>query len=395
MKKTLNDLDFQNKKVLVRVDFNVPLNGEKIVDDTRIKGALKTINFLIQKNAKIILFSHLGRVKTINDKLKYTLLPVYKKLKELINENVYFCQFTRGQQLEEKINQLKNKEVLLVQNTRFEDLNGQKESKNNEELAKYWASLGDVFVNDAFGTAHRAHASNAGIAKFIKNSCIGFLVEKELKNLNKCLINYKKPYVILIGGAKVSDKITILDNLLKKCDYVLIGGGMAFTFLKSQGYNIGKSLLEKDKINLAKQYLTQYSKKIILPIDCAISEEFKNNKPKFVDIDNITTGLGLDIGPKTIKLFAKYLNNAKTILWNGPMGVCEFSNYETGTLEICKILSNLKDAYRVIGGGDSAAAAIKLGFEHQFDHISTGGGASLELLSGKELVGLTPISEKK
>ena len=394
MKKTLKDLNFKNKKVLVRVDFNVPMNNQTIEDDTRIKGSLKTINYLIQHDAKIILFSHLGRVKKSNDKLKYSLFPIFKRLQELVKTNIYFSPYTRGQQLEHKINQLKNKEILLVENTRFEDLVEKRESKNNKELAKYWASLGDLFVNDAFGTAHRSHASNAGIATYIKDSCIGFLVEKELRNLDKCLTNYQKPYVILIGGAKVSDKITILDNLLKKCDYVLIGGGMAFTFLKALNYNVGNSLLEQDKVVLAKQYLTQYPKKIILPLDCAASKEFKNTEPKYIDIKNIQDEMGLDIGSKTINLFKKYLENAKTILWNGPMGVCEFSNYEKGTLEICKILAKLKNAYRVVGGGDSAAATIKLGFQNQFDHISTGGGASLEFLSGKPLIGLLPIKEK-
>lgn len=384
-KKTLKDLDFKNKKVIVRFDFNVPLENNKITDDTRIKASIETIKYLQNQDAKIIMLSHLGRIKSEADKAKNTLAPVAKRLSEILKENVIFINETRGTNLETAINNLKNKELLLIENTRFEDLNGNKESTNNPELGKYWAHLGDVFVNDAFGTAHRAHASNVGIATNIKNSCVGLLIEKELTMLNKITVNPEHPFIAVLGGAKVSDKIDVIKQLLTKADKVLVGGGMAYTFMKALNYKIGHSLLEKDKIDIAKEIIELGKEKLILPIDFVIAPEFKDIKGKITTNENIDDGYeGMDIGPKTIKLFENTLINAKTVFWNGPLGVFEMSNFVNGTKNICKTISQLKGAFTLIGGGDSAAAAVKFGYENKFSHISTGGGASLEYLEGKD-----------
>lgn len=394
-KKTLKDLDFKNKKVIVRFDFNVPLENNKITDDTRIKASIETIKYLQNQDAKIIMLSHLGRIKSETDKMKNSLAAVAKRLSEILKENVIFINETRGINLETAINNLKNKELLLIENTRFEDLNGNKESSNNPELGKYWAHLGDVFVNDAFGTAHRAHASNVGIATNIKNSCIGLLIEKELTMLNKITINPEHPFIAVLGGAKVSDKIDVIKQLLTKADKVLVGGGMAYTFMKALNYQIGDSLLEKDKIEIAKEIITLGKEKLVLPIDFVVAPEFKNIKGKITTNENIEDGYeGMDIGPKTIKLFENTLTNAKTVFWNGPLGVFEMSNFVNGTKNICKSISQLKGAFTLIGGGDSAAAAVKFGYEHKFSHISTGGGASLEYLEGKELPGINAIENK-
>ena len=381
--KTIRDFDLNNKKVIIRVDFNVPIKDGIITDDTRIKESLKTINYAINNNAKVILMSHLGRIKEESDKIKNTLKPVSIRLSELLNKQVIFIPNTRGSELENAINNLNNGDVLLMENTRFEDLPDKKESKNNEELGKYWASLGDIYINDAFGTAHRAHASNVGIASNLPSG-IGFLIEKELDNLLPAINNPSKPFTVILGGAKVSDKIGVIENIVKKADYILIGGGMAFTFLKSKGIEIGSSLLDEESIDFCKKILKENENKIILPIDvvtdqkeCFITDITKEEK-------------GLDIGSKTVKLFKQYLDNSKTIIWNGPVGMFEEEKYSNGTKGICEILKGI-DAIKIAGGGDTASAVKNFGYESAFTHISTGGGASLELLEGKILPGIDII----
>ena len=395
--KTLKDLDVNGKKVLVRVDFNVPLKDGVITNDNRIVAALETINYLIDNNAKVILFSHLGKVKTIEDAKKLSMAPVCKRLSELLNKEVQFVNGTRGEVLENAISQMNDKDVLMFENTRFEDIDGKKESKCDEELGKYWASLGDgIFVNDAFGTAHRAHASNKGIASNSDVAAAGFLLEKEIKFIGGSVDAPKRPLVAILGGAKVSDKIGVIENLLEKADYVLVGGGMMFTFLKAQGYGIGSSLCEEDKIELAKSLLEKANGKLILPVDTIAAPKFSN------DCDFVTVStkevpdemMGLDIGPKSIELFSQYISDAKTVVWNGPMGVFEMSNFANGTIGVCEAIAKNSEAVTIIGGGDSAAAAIQLGFADDFTHISTGGGASLEYLEGKELPGITCLSKK-
>ncbi|MDK9580186.1 phosphoglycerate kinase [Sneathia sanguinegens] len=399
-KKTVRDLDVTGKKVLVRVDFNVPIKDGVIKDDNRIKAALPTLKYLLEKGAKVIAFSHLGRIKEEADKKSKTLLPVSKRLAELLGKEVKFIPETRGAELEAAINNLHNGEILMFENTRFEDLDGKKESKNNEELGKYWASLGDMFVNDAFGTAHRAHASNVGISANLKeNTAVGFLMEKEIEFLGGAVDNPKKPYVAILGGAKVSDKIAVIENLIEKADKILIGGGMMFTFLKAKGLNTGKSLLEEDKLDLAKEIMKKAEAKgvkLVLPIDTVVAKEFNNDAAhKTVSVEAIEADdMGLDIGEATVALFKKELEGAKTVVWNGPMGVFEMSNYAKGTIGVCEAIANLKDAITIIGGGDSAAAAIQLGYSDKFSHISTGGGASLEYLEGKVLPGLAAIANK-
>lgn len=396
-KQTLHDIkNIKGKKVLIRVDFNVPLEGTKITDNARIVKALPTIKYVIDNGGKAIVFSHLGRVKEEKDKEKLSLLPVKEELERLLNKKVVFIDKTRGKELEDAINNLKDGEILMFENTRFEDLDGKKESKNDPELGKYWASLGDVFVNDAFGTAHRAHASNVGIASNIKQTVSGFLLEKEIKFLKEAVDNPKRPFVAILGGAKVSDKIGVIENLIQKADKILIGGGMMFTFLKAQGYETGKSICEMDKLDLAKELLEKGKDKIVLPVDCLLTKEFSNDaKYRESSISDIKEDeMGLDVGPKTIELFKEVLKNAKTVIWNGPMGVFEFDNFAKGTKDVCEILANLKGATTIIGGGDSAAAAEKFGYEDKFSHVSTGGGASLEYLEGKELPGVAALSDK-
>jgi phosphoglycerate kinase len=393
-KKTLEDLHVSGKKVLVRVDFNVPIKDGQITDDNRIIQALPTIEYLIDEDAKIILFSHLGRIKTEEDLKKNSLKVVAERLSELLDKPVNFVPQTRGEALEAAINNMKNGEIVMVENTRFEDLDGKKESKNDPELGAYWAGLGDVFVNDAFGTAHRAHASNVGIAS-LKEAAAGYLMEKELHFIGDTVDNPERPFVAILGGAKVSDKIGVIENLLKKADKVLIGGGMAYTFMKSQGYNIGTSIVEDDKLELAKSLLQQAKGKLILPVDLVVTTEFSADaayrETTYKDIRD--DEMGLDIGSKTIKLFKKELKGAKTVIWNGPVGVFEFENFAKGTKAICETLANLKNAKTIIGGGDSAAAAIQMGYAERFTHISTGGGASLEFLEGKELPGVTSLDD--
>lgn len=394
-KKVVTDLDLKGKKVLVRVDFNVPMKDGKITNDNRIVAALPTIKYILEQGGKAILFSHLGKVKTEEDKADKTLRPVAERLSELLEKEVEFVPVTRGPELEKAIDELKDGEALLFENTRFEDIDGKKESKNDPELGKYWASLGDVFVNDAFGTAHRSHASNVGIASNLE-SAAGFLMDKEIKFIGGAVDEPVRPFVAILGGAKVSDKIGVIENLLKKADKILIGGGMAYTFMVAQGKEVGISLLEKDKVDLAKEILDKAGDKLILPVDTVVAKEFSNDAPfHTVPSDEIPADEeGLDIGEKTIELFSKELQGAKTVIWNGPMGVFEMSNFAKGTIGVCEAIANLKDATTIIGGGDSAAAAMQLGYADKFTHISTGGGASLEYLEGKELPGVASISEK-
>lgn len=395
-KKTIRDVEVSDKKVLVRVDFNVPIKDGIIQDDNRIIQALPTIKYLIDNNAKIILCSHLGKVKTEEDKASKSLAPVAKRLAELLNQDVVFIDQTRGEKLETAVNNLNPGEVLMFENTRFEDVDGKKESGCDQELADYWASLVDMVVIDAFGTAHRAHASNVGISNASDIAVSGFLIEKEIDFLNNALTNPNHPFVAIVGGAKVSDKIGVIKQLLTKADYVLIGGGMAYTFLKAQGYNIGDSICELDKLDVANEILSLGKDKIILPIDVKLNNQFANDGDiKVVSYDQIPDGYqGLDIGDQTIELFAKYIKNAKTIVWNGPMGVFEFSNFAKGTNSVCEAIKDNPEAISIIGGGDSAAAAISLGYQDQFSHISTGGGASLEFLEGKDLPGISCLDNK-
>lgn len=398
MKKSIKDLkNLEGKTVLMRADFNVPLKNGVITNDNRIVAALETIKYILGKKAKLVIFSHLGRIKEEKDKKDKTLLPVAKRLSELLNKEVKFINKTRGKELEEEVKSLKNSEILMFENTRFEDLDGKKESKNDPELGKYWASLGDIFVNDAFGTAHRAHASNKGIASNMKkgNAVYGFLIEKEIKYIGGAVDNPKRPLIAIIGGAKVSDKIGVIENLLEKADKIIIGGAMAYTFFKAQGKNIGKSLCEEEKVEYAKNLLEKAKEKIVLPVDTVVAKEFKNDAKSAVTTDIKDDEMGLDIGEKSVEKFAEILKNAKTVIWNGPMGVFEMENFAKGTIGVCKILSNLKDAITIIGGGDSATAAINLGYKDKFTHISTGGGASLEYLEGKTLPGIESLSDKE
>ncbi|MDN6195180.1 MAG: phosphoglycerate kinase [Atopostipes suicloacalis] len=394
VKKSVKDLELKGKKVLVRADFNVPMEDGKITNDNRIQAALPTLEYIIEQGGKVIVFSHLGRIKTEEDKEKNSLKPVSERLSELLDKEVEFIPETRGEKLENAIDSLDNGEVLMFENTRFEDLDGKKESGNDPELGKYWASLGDVFVNDAFGTAHRSHASNVGVASNVE-SAAGFLVQKEIDFIGGAVDNPERPFVAILGGAKVSDKIGVIENLLEVADKVLIGGGMTYTFYKAQGLEVGKSLLEEDKVDLAKSILEKSGDKLVLPIDTVAAKEFDNDAETTIIEDDFPEDLmGLDIGPKTIELFEKELEGAKTVVWNGPMGVFEMPTFAVGTEELSKILANLDGATTIVGGGDSATAVQQLGYEEDFSHISTGGGASLEYLEGKELPGIASISDK-
>ncbi|MDR2278663.1 phosphoglycerate kinase [Vagococcus fluvialis] len=393
-KRTVEDLELKDKKVLVRVDFNVPLKDGVITNDNRIVAALPTIKYITEQGGSAILFSHLGRVKTEEDKAGKSLKPVAERLSELLGKPVNFVAETRGEALESAVAKLTAGDILVVENTRFEDIDGKKESGNDPELGKYWASLGDVFVNDAFGTAHRAHASNVGIASNLP-SAAGYLMEKEIKFIGGAVDEPKRPFVAILGGAKVSDKIGVIENLIDKADKILIGGGMTYTFNKALGREIGKSIVELDKVDLAKSLLEKAGDKIILPVDTVCAADFDNDAPTEIHEENIPADLeGLDIGPKSIELFTKELQGAKTVVWNGPMGVFELPTFAKGTIGVCEAIANLEDATTIIGGGDSAAAAIQLGYAEKFTHISTGGGASLEYLEGKKLPGVESISDK-
>lgn len=393
-KKSVKDLDLKGKKVLVRADFNVPMKDGEITNDNRIEAALPTLEYIIEQGGKVIVFSHLGRINSEEDKEKNSLRPVSVRLSELLSKEVTFVPETRGEELENAVDALDEGDVLMFENTRFEDLDGKKESGNDEELGKYWAGLGDVFVNDAFGTAHREHASNVGIASNIETAA-GFLVEKEIDFIGGAVDNPERPFVAILGGAKVSDKIGVIENLLDTADKVLIGGGMAYTFYKAQGKEIGNSLLEEDKVDLANELMERAGDKLVLPVDTVTATDFDNDAPsQVVEGDIPADQEGLDIGPKSVELFKKELEGAKTVVWNGPMGVFEMPNFAKGTEALSEVLANLKDATTIVGGGDSATAVQELGFEDDFSHISTGGGASLEYLEGKELPGIAAISDK-
>ena len=396
MKKTLKSFDFNGKRALVRVDFNVPLSNGQITNDDRIIKSLPTIKFLLENGASVVLMSHLGRPKG-EYKEELSLKPVADRLSELLNREVKFI--STKDVVDEKVvdlaKNLKSNEVMLLENTRF--VKG--EEKNDEEFSKKLASLGDIYVNDAFGTSHRAHGSNVGVSKFLP-SCIGFLVEKEVKYIKDAIENPKRPFVAILGGAKVSDKIGVINNLLNKVDKIIIVGAMAYTFIKSEGYEVGKSLVEEDKLDLAKELLKKAKEKgvkLILPTDTVVSTGIEEgNKGEVVSITDIPNDkLGVDIGPKTIEIIENELKDAKTVIWNGPAGVFENPEFAKGTYSIAKTLSDLEDAITIIGGGDSASAIAKTGLQDNISHISTGGGASLELLEGKPMPGVEAIEEEK
>ena len=399
-KLTVEDLPLEGKKVLMRVDFNVPIKDGVVGDDNRIVAALPTIKYVIEHGGRAILFSHLGRIKKEEDKPGLSLRPVAERLSNLLNKPVTFVPVTEGKQLEDAIDNMNNGDVLLVQNTRYEDVKDgeyvKRESGNDPELGKYWASLGDVFVNDAFGTAHRKHASNVGIATNKPGkAAAGYLMEKEIKFLGDAVDNPERPFVAILGGAKVSDKIGVIDNLLDKADKIIIGGGMAYTFYAAKGIKVGNSLVEKDKIDVAKQILDKAGDKLVLPIDNVVADKFNNDADTKVVEGDIDDGwMALDIGPKSVEEFENVLKDAKTVVWNGPMGVFEMPNFAKGTLEIGKFLGTLTDATTIVGGGDSTAAVKELGVADKLTHISTGGGASLTYLEGKTLPGIAAISEK-
>ena len=393
MKKTIKDYDLHGKRVIIRCDFNVPMKDGKITDDTRIQAALPTIEYAINESAKVILMSHLGRVKEEKDLVKNDLFPVAQRLSNLLNQKVLFCKATSGSELKDAVDGLKDGEVLLMQNTRYEDLNGKKESSNDPELGAFWASLGDIYINDAFGTAHRAHASNVGIASHLPNG-IGFLIEKELNHLDS-LKNPERPYVIIMGGAKVSDKIKVIENLAPIADKIMIGGGMAFTFLKAKGIDIGKSLLEEDSLEFCQKMIATYGDKLVLPVDVNVTTEFSEETPHHIcKVSEIGADeMAMDIGPETIAMMKEVLANAKTVFWNGPLGVYEMEEYQKGTNELLKTIAN-SSIHSVLGGGDIVAAASELGFKDKVSHASTGGGATLEFLEGTELPGIAIIQEK-
>ncbi|NMA87469.1 MAG: phosphoglycerate kinase [Tissierellia bacterium] len=394
-KKALEDLQVQGKNVIVRCDFNVPMDDNgNITDDRRITSSLPTIEYLIENGARVILMSHLGRPKG-EPNPKFTLEPVAKRLSELLKKEVVFAKDNNvvSEKVKETISKMKDGDVALLENTRFR----KEEEKNGENFAKELASLGDLYINDAFGTSHRAHASNVGISKELP-SAVGYLVEKEIKVMGKALENPERPFVAILGGAKVSDKIGVIENLLNKVDAILIGGGMAYTFLKAQGYEIGTSILEEDKLDLAKELLKKAEEKdvkLLLPIDVVVAKEFKNDTEfKTVKIDSIPFDMmGLDIGKETIKLFSEEIKDAKTVVWNGPMGVFEMENFKKGTEAIGRAMAD-SNAITIVGGGDSASAVEKAGLGNKMTHISTGGGASLEFLEGKALPGIAAIEDR-
>ena len=397
-KLTVKDVDLKGKKVLVRVDFNVPVKDGVITNDNRITAALPTIKYILEQGGRAILFSHLGRVKEEADKEGKSLAPVAADLAAKLGQEVTFLPgVTRGAELEAAINALEDGQVLLVENTRFEDVDGKKESKNDPELGKYWASLGDgIFVNDAFGTAHRAHASNVGISANVEKAVAGFLLENEIAYIKEAVEAPERPFVAILGGSKVSDKIGVIENLLAKADKVLIGGGMTYTFYKAQGIEIGNSLVEEDKLDVAKALLEKSNGKLILPVDSKEANAFADyTEVKDTEGEAVDPGfLGLDIGPKSIAEFDKALTGAKTVVWNGPMGVFENPDFQAGTIGVMDAIVKQPGVKSIIGGGDSAAAAINLGRADKFSWISTGGGASMELLEGKELPGLAALTDK-
>lgn len=388
-KKTIEDIDVKGKKVLVRCDFNVPLKDGVITDENRLNGALPTINYLINNGAKVILCSHLGK-----DASK-SLAPVAKRLSEMLNKEVVFARDEEvvGANARAAVEAMKDGDVVLLENTRCR----KEETKNVEEFSKELASLADIFVNDAFGTAHRAHCSTVGVTEFLDTAVCGYLIQKELKFLGEAVNNPVRPFVAILGGAKVSDKIAVINNLLEKVDTLIIGGGMAYTFLKAQGYEVGSSLVEADRIDYAREMIEKAAAKgvkFLLPVDHRVATEFKDVEPVVTEDQNIPVGsMGLDIGPKSDTLYADAIKDAKTVIWNGPMGVFEFENFNKGTIAVAKAMADA-DATTVIGGGDSAAAVNILGFGDKMTHISTGGGASLEFLEGKALPGIEALNNK-
>jgi len=397
-KLTVKDVELKGKKILVRVDFNVPVKDGVITNDNRITAALPTIKYILEQGGRAILFSHLGRVKEEADKEGKSLAPVAADLAAKLGQEVKFIPgVTRGAELEAAVNALEDGQVLLVENTRFEDVDGKKESKNDPELGKYWASLGDgIFVNDAFGTAHRAHASNVGISANVEKAVAGFLLENEIAYIKEAVEAPERPFVAILGGSKVSDKIGVIENLLEKADKVLIGGGMTYTFYKAQGIEIGNSLVEEDKLDVAKALLEKSNGKLILPVDSKEANAFADyTEVKDTEGEAVDPGfLGLDIGPKSIAKFDEALTGAKTVVWNGPMGVFENPDFQAGTIGVMDAIVKQPGVKSIIGGGDSAAAAINLGRADKFSWISTGGGASMELLEGKVLPGLAALTEK-
>lgn len=394
-KLTVRDIPIKSKRVLVRVDFNVPLNDElEITDDKRIVAALPTIKYLLENGARVILCSHLGRPKGVGYEKKFSLAPVARRLKELLPDtNVMFASDVIGEDARKKASELKDGEVLLLENVRFH----KEETANDDEFARKLADMAEIYVSDAFGTVHRAHASTAGVAKYLPSVC-GFLIEKELSFLNGALESPERPFVAILGGAKVGDKIGVIKNLLEKCDTLLIGGGMAYTFFKAKGYNVGDSLLDEERVGLAKELMEEAERrhvKLLLPVDTVVAKAFTADaEHKTVACDAIEDGWqGLDIGEKTRELFAKEIEKAKTVVWNGPMGVFEFPAFAKGTEAVAQACANCGGT-TVIGGGDSASAVKKLGLSGKMTHISTGGGASLELLEGKALPGIAALNDK-
>lgn len=396
-KKTVRDIELKGLRVIMRVDFNVPMMHGEITDENRIVAALETINYVLNAGGKLILLSHLGRVKTQEDLEKYTLAPVAKRLSTHLNKDVVFVPETRGERVEAAVNALLEGDVMMIENTRHEDLEGKKESGNDEALGAYWASLGDVFVNDAFGTAHRAHASNVGIANNMKEVVAGFLLEREIKFIGDTIENPERPLVAVLGGAKVSDKINVIKKLLDVADYVIITGAMAYTFYLAQGHQVGTSLVEADKVELANELLALGKDKLVLGEDVVTAKAFDKDSEKNVrdKTDIPADEMGMDVGPKTLENYISYIEQAKTVIWNGPLGVFEFPRFAEGTRAFAQKLADLKDSVTtIIGGGDSAAAVIQFGLADQFAHISTGGGASLEYLEGKVLPGIACVHDK-
>ncbi|NFN86711.1 phosphoglycerate kinase [Clostridium sporogenes] len=394
-KKSIEDIDVKGKKVLVRCDFNVPLNEGKITDENRLLGALPTIKYLMEKGAKIILCSHMGKPKG-EPKKELSLLPVAKRLSEMLNKEVIFADDDNvvGENAKKAVEDMKDGDLVLLQNTRYR----KEETKNEEVFSKELASLADLFVNDAFGTAHRAHCSTVGVTNYLEEAACGYLIQKELKFLGNAVEKPERPFVAILGGAKVSDKINVINNLLDKVDTLIIGGGMGYTFLKSQGYTVGDSLLEEDKVEYAKEMINKAKEKgvnLLLPVDITMTDRFdKDATPIITEDQNVKDGyMGLDIGPKTAKMYSDAIKSSKTVIWNGPMGVFEFKNFANGTIEVAKAMAD-SDAVTIIGGGDSAAAVNILGFGDKMTHISTGGGASLEFLEGKELPGIAALNDK-
>lgn len=392
--KTVVDFSLRDKRVIIRSDLNVPIKEGIILDDNRIKESIETIKFVSDCGAKVIIMSHLGRIKNEDDKEKYSLKSICIKLSELLRQEIRFIPKTRGIEVEQAVKEMKSRDVIMLENTRFEDLNDNKESSNSDELATYWAGLGDIFINDAFGTIHRNHASNVGIAKHLPSG-IGFLVKREIDFLTNAINNPNRPLVIILGGAKVSDKIGLIKNLVKLADYLLIGGGMCFTFLKALGYDIGSSIVDDNHLSFCLEIYNANKDKIILPTDIVTGTAFvPTTTSRLVSVNDITKNeIGMDIGVETINNFRKVLLDANTIIWNGPVGVFEIDKFNMGTRKLCEILA-ISRAKTIITGGDTASAVIKFGYQNKVNHISTGGGAALSLLEGKSLPGLEVMINK-